>query len=239
MLLNSLSKEKLVGCSEEINENKHYIKFFVKDTGIGIPNEKLNFIFDVFRQVDDTDTRKFGGVGIGLSVAKKLANMLGGKIWVESKLGEGTTFYFTILDEQLEKKSQIGNEPFEKVKIGDRVEKTALVVDDDEPSFYLLEIILKKWSIKTIWAKSGEAALNLYKENDGFDIILMDLNMPVLNGFETTKQIKQINPAQIVIAQTAFAVAGDKEKALAAGCDDYISKPINAVKMKLLIHKYI
>ncbi|MBT3384059.1 MAG: response regulator [Prolixibacteraceae bacterium] len=227
------------GCSEEIKENKYYLKFFVRDTGIGIPKDKLDLIFNVFRQVDDADTRKFDGAGIGLSVAKKLVNILGGEIWVDSKLGEESVFYFTILNRRIEKKSKVDNDSYEKKKDGDEFVNTVLVVEDDEPSFYLIDILLKKWGLKTAWAKNGKDAIGLFKEKEGFDIILMDLNMPVFNGFETTKQIKQINPVQVVIAQTAYAVAGDKEKALAAGCDDYISKPINADKMKQIIYKYI
>ena len=217
------------GYDIETDQGKSVIKFYVKDTGIGIPEDKRELIFDVFRQADDSHTRLYGGVGIGLTVSKRLTELLGGKIWFESKVGKGTIFNFTV--------------PYEKPAIAERITnsekggkellvgKTVLVVEDVKSSFDLLEVILGNAGTKTIWAKDGEEAVKLCKKNSNIDLVLMDINMPVMNGFEATRVIKKIKPDLPIIAQTAYAVVGDRERSIEAGCDDYISKPIDPAKL--------
>ncbi len=212
------------GYSIETEQGKPILKFFVKDTGIGIAKDKQEIIFDVFRQVEDSLARAYGGAGIGLSIARKLTEILGGKIWVESEKEKGSTFYFTIpFDEHKEISIPIIEEV---VKENSPNEKTILVVEDDELSFKFIEVVLENPEVNIIWAKDGEESVELCKENTDIDLILMDINMPVMNGYEATKKIKQFRPELPIIAQTAYAIAGDHEKALAAGCNDYISKPI-------------
>lgn len=225
-------------CEEILVDTKPYLKFWVSDTGIGVPKSKQEFIFDVFRQADDTNARKHDGIGIGLSVVKKLVDLLGGEVGVEAEEGKGSTFYFTITDykSELVVEESTCNELIEILPAN---YKKIMVVEDDPPSYNLLEILIKRWGFEVVWAKNGQMALDMLAENQHVDLILMDMNMPVLNGFEATKQIKALYPNSIIIAQTAFALAPDREKAILAGCDDFIAKPISTKKLKEVISQYI
>jgi len=223
------------------DSDKTVFKFYVEDSGIGIAKDKQEIIFDVFRQADDSHTRLYGGVGIGLSIAKKLTEILGGEIWVESAEGKGSAFYFTLpIEKQIDtnKTNEIKTkvETIEKNKFSN---KTVLVVEDVDTNFEFLKHVLQKSGIKTIWAKNGKEAIRYCIEEPDIAIVLMDLRMPVMNGYEATKEIKRIKPNLPIIAQTAFALEGDKEKAIEAGCDDYISKPINKNKLIEIIESYL
>lgn len=225
-------------CDEFKEYGNTYLKFSVSDTGIGISDDKKELIFDVFRQVDETHSRKYGGVGIGLSVVRKLVHILGGEVGLKSERGVGSTFYFTlnkygILDEDK------GKSKNKKVEFPSVENKKILVVEDDKPSYALLKVILLRWGFDVFWAQNGEIAIKLLEENNTYDLILMDINMPVMNGYETTIWIKEKYPENIIIAQTAYAISGDKEKALASGCDAYITKPISAQKLNSLIMEFI
>lgn len=218
------------GCNLVKDETQNFLKFYVKDSGIGIASDKHHEIFEMFTQVEDSNTRKYGGTGIGLSVAKRLVELLGGNIWVESELGHGSTFYFTIpVMESIMRPSEEFNE---FTFIG--VDKQVLVVEDNEASSQYIDAVLRKYGLNCIHASNGKEAISIFEEYENIGLILMDLNMPVMNGLEATKKIKAKNKDIPVIAQTAYAVAGDKENALAGGCDDYIAKPIN---MKELLSK--
>ena len=196
-------------------------------------------VFDVFRQVDDTHSRKYGGVGIGLTVVRKIVTMLDGKVGVDSDEGKGSLFYFTIGNFIKKEDESKLTKDIENVTVLEPLDAEILIVEDDEASYYLLEFLLQKRGAKIRWAKNGEIALNMVKEHKTYDLILMDINMPYLSGYDTTMRIKQLYPNQIIIAQTAYAVAGDKEKALEAGCDDYITKPISAQKLNNIITEFI
>lgn len=226
-------------CEEIVENNKPYLKFFVQDTGIGIPPVKIEFVFDVFRQVDDTYSRKYGGVGIGLTVVRKLVNMLGGEVGVDSVEGKGSTFYFTIGNFIKKEMPPVQDEDNKRIENFKPIDANILIVEDDEASYYLLEFILEKRGAKVIWAKNGEIALEMMQEYKKFDLILMDINMPILSGYDTSLRIKELYPDQIIIAQTAYAVAGDKEKALEAGCDAYITKPISAEKLNAILDEFV
>ncbi|MBT6006341.1 MAG: PAS domain S-box protein [Prolixibacteraceae bacterium] len=225
------------GCELIKEQDNPFLKFYVKDTGIGITSDKQELIFDIFRQVEDSNSRRYGGTGIGLSVAKRLAELLGGKIWLESEVGKGSAFFFTIPVE----KTNILNKPVSKLietKASNKT-KTILIAEDDESSFRFIEIVLDKLQFNFIWVKNGEEAIQLCKENQAIDLVLMDINMPVLNGYDATKKIKKFKPELPIIAQTAYAIAGDREKVLEAGCEDYITKPINRDVLIEMIGKYI
>lgn len=224
---------------EEISNNGNsYLRFNVSDTGIGIPKDKIELIFDVFRQADDTHSRKHGGVGIGLSVVRKLINLMGGEVGVDSLEGNGSTFYFTIGNYKMEDFPK-GNLEASLPVMKELANKRILVAEDDGPSFSLLELLLKKWGFEVVWAKNGKSVLNMLENKQKFDLILMDMNMPIMNGFDATIQIKKLYPENIVIAQTAYAVSGDRERALAIGCDDYITKPISSKKLEAMIFSFL
>ena len=228
------------GFTVESIEGRSMLKFFVEDTGIGIPKDKQSLIFEMFRQVEESHTRVYGGTGIGLSISKKLAELLGGELWVESDSENnrsGSIFYFTIPNERytIEEKT----EQIESIKISKFDKKTVLVVEDDEASFEFLKIVLGRLGINTIWAKSGREAIQVCKLRSDIDLVLMDINMPEMNGYDATIEIKKIKPNLKVIAQTAYAISGDRRKALDVGCDDYISKPIDKTLFTEMIGKYL
>ncbi|MDA3905662.1 MAG: PAS domain S-box protein [Bacteroidales bacterium] len=219
---------------------KNQIKFYIKDTGIGIAKEKQKHIFEVFRQLDDKHTRAYEGVGIGLSIAKTFCENLGGEIYLESEMGKGSTFYFTLpYENERAKKEADPRVPIIDLSILNG--KTILIAEDDANSFGLLVMYLKPWDTKIIWAKNGVEAISRISINEQIDIVLMDIKMPLLSGLDATKEIKLIAPNLPIIAQTAYAINNEKEEALEAGCDDYISKPINwkdlSKKMATLLSK--
>ena len=218
------------GYSITMGHKTSELEFFVKDTGIGIPEKKREFIFDAFRQADDSHTRIYGGTGIGLSIARKLTELFGGKIWFETEPGKGSTFYFTIPFVEAEKVTKPIIKEIEKND--DLLLKKILIVEDVYISYEYLRIVLERLGLKTIWAQNGKDAIKYCNENQGIDLVLMDINLPDINGYEATVEIKRTRPGLPVIAQTAKALAGDREKSIDAGCDDYITKPI---KQKLLI----
>lgn len=215
------------------------IEFYIKDTGIGIPTDRQNAVFDRFVQADITDTRVFEGLGLGLSIVKLYVEILGGKIWIESAEGEGSQFSFTIPCVPVEKEDSIvykKENTNNKLKLLSQI--NILIVEDDEISAIFLKTILKDIARKIIHAKTGEQAIKECKTNVDIDIILMDIKMQEMNGYEATHQIRKFNKDVVIIAQTAFGLSGDMEKAIQAGCNDYISKPIIEEKLLVLIKKY-
>jgi PAS domain S-box-containing protein len=219
-------------------EGQTMIKFFVEDSGIGISTEKKDFIFDVFRQSDGSFGRKYEGLGIGLTIAKKLINLLGGKIWVDSVQGKGSSFFFT-LPINIDRTSAYEIAQEKQITNGNTNDKFVLITEDDEASFEYLKIVLELNNVKYLRAKNGEEAVNICSENDAIGLVLMDVNMPLLNGYEATKKIKKLNPNIPIVAQTAYAFEKDKEKAILVGCDDYIAKPVMMDVLRDLINKYI
>ncbi|MGE0079337.1 MAG: ATP-binding protein [Bacteroidales bacterium] len=218
--------------------NNATIQFYVKDSGIGIRPDQQTIIFDRFRQADDSATRQFGGTGLGLTISKKLVELMGGRIWVNSKSNEGSNFHFTLpliipdlnnnrLNESLTK---ILPDPIFKGKI-------ALIVEDNEANYLYLDELLRPTGIKIIRASNGLDAINFAANNFDIDVILMDLQLPELDGFEATKRIKQINPKVPIIVQTAYALADEKNRAINAGCDHYLTKPISANTLLYLINQ--
>jgi PAS domain S-box-containing protein len=222
------------------NLKNNELEFFVKDTGIGIPNDRQKAIFDRFVQADIADSRAFQGAGLGLSISKAFVEMLGGKIWVESESGNGSTFYFTI-PHTTKSSNEISSETniaSNETAINLPRKLKILITDDDEVSSILMSIAFKKFSSEQIKAISGIQSIEICRNNPDIDLIMMDLKMPGMDGYEATRQIRKFNKKVIIIAQTAFALSGDREKALAAGCNDYIPKPLNLDSLKLLIQKH-
>ncbi len=213
------------------------ILFYVKDTGIGISADKQQIIFDRFRQADDSFTRKYGGTGLGLYITSKIIHMLGGAIHVESVVGEGSAFYFRI--PHLIKGSNEVDEN-EEISLPKLKNAQILIVEDDESNRYLLENYLEDSGAGLYFADDGYQAIKLKQENPQINIVLMDLKLPGIDGYETTRRLKNIDNSMYVIAQTAFALDEDKEKAIGAGCSAYLAKPIKvAVLYKAILQALI
>ena len=217
-----------------------YIKFFVTDTGKGISKQDQELIFQRFGQVRELDEYKPEGTGLGLSISKNLVHLLEGRIWFESTKNKGSSFYFIIPDIREEKAEEEAITQARGEKSEDEI-KTVLIVEDDLINQKYLERILSTKNIHLLDAKTGEKAIELVRQHPGIDLILMDIRLPGMNGYETTKAIKVIKPDMPVIAQTAYAMEDDYSKSLAMGCDDYISKPIdkNVLFEKLNNYLYI
>ena len=215
------------------------IEFFVTDTGIGIPKHRQDAVFERFIQADIHDKNALQGAGLGLSIAKAYVEMLGGKIWVESEEGKGTTFRFTIpyTTKPLEKISFKKEIQAEKTDFQDKKLKI-LIAEDDKTSEMLITLSLKKISSELLFASTGTEAVETCRKSTDIDLVLMDVQMPDLNGYEATRQIRQFNKDIIIIAQTAFGLSGDREKAIEAGCNDYISKPISKDELLMIVRKH-
>jgi PAS domain S-box-containing protein len=214
------------------------LQFYVKDTGIGIPKDRQEAIFERFIQADIADKMARQGAGLGLSISKAYVEMLNGKIWVESVEGTGSTFYFTLPYNALPVKEIIRQE-FAISDITSEVGKLKfLIAEDDETSGELISIYIRKLGNEIRKVKNGKDAVNEFRDNPDIDLILMDIQMPEMNGYEATRQIRQLSTKVIIIALTAFALTGDREKAIEAGCNDYLSKPVRKDELLGLIQKY-
>jgi signal transduction histidine kinase len=217
-----------------------YLEFFVKDTGKGISKSHKKIIFERFRQVNESISRTHDGSGLGLTISKAYVEMLGGKIRVESEEGKGSTFYFTIpyITEKLNE-DKIIKEDFPIKKIDNQIKDLkVLIVEDDEISKLLMTIAIKKFSKEIVKVSTGIDAINACRNNPDIDLVMMDINMPEMGGYEATKQIREFNKDLIIIAQTANGLSSDRDEALAAGCTDYISKPVNIAALTELLQKY-
>ena len=214
------------------------LEFFVKDTGIGIQPEMFDIIFERFRQVNEGHTRMYGGTGLGLPISKGIVELMGGKIWVESTYGEGTTFFFRIPYEEVENK--IKTNLIDRIMPKDYIWKDnlILVVEDDDLNFEFIRTILEPTHAKIIHVADGEEALEICSEKT-FDIILLDIRLPKINGYEIARILRERGCKTPIIAQTAYAMSEDRNKCIAAGCNDYISKPLNKNSMLEKIHELL
>ncbi len=225
-------------------KNGNTLEFFVKDTGIGIALENQKEIFEYFRQEDGTTTRKFGGTGLGLSISKRLVELMGGKIWVESEKDKGANFFFDVPyilhnNTPLEDNTLSANEDTSDnafpVLNGEKV----LVIDDHDSSFVLISEFFAEHNVTVEYANSGQAGIDYVEKNPSISLIFMDIHMPFLNGVETMKAIKEKHPEIPIVAQTAFALKEDKEKYLASGFNDYLSKPLHAQELTRITRRFL
>ena len=205
--------------------------------GIGIHNDRQHAIFERFIQADIEDKSAYEGSGLGLAISKYYVEMLGGKIWVESKEGLGSIFYFNIpynpvSEEEAQAPVAVENKEVQLKNL------KVLVVEDDEISDSLLSDTLQIISKEILHAVNGVEAMETCKNNPDLNLVLMDIRMPVMDGLEATRQIRKFNKKIIIMAQTAYAQSGDREKAIEAGCNDYISKPIDTTLLMELIKNH-
>jgi PAS domain S-box-containing protein len=217
----------------------NFIDFYVKDTGIGIKADNIEKIFDRFRQLDLSSTREFGGTGLGLAISIHLAHLLGGKIDVQSKFGKGSTFHlvlpFTeIVDDHFEP-----DKPEVTITRQDWSNKKIMIAEDEDSNFHLLEIMLRKSKVKIIRAYNGKEAVDYIRGGKEVDLILMDVRMPLMDGYEATAMIKKTKPDIPIVAQTAYALAGDRTESMDAGCDAYITKPIRKQVLLDIVGKFL
>jgi PAS domain S-box-containing protein len=214
-------------------EGKHLL-FYVSDTGIGIPQHDQRKVFERFSQVHNTSVKNIGGTGLGLPIAKGLANMLGGEMWLKSEPNIGTTVSFTI--KYIKSNSRIHEQAIGRLKQGyDLQNKTLLIVEDDLYNTEYLKVICKNYFFKIITTEFGKDAIQI-AISQPVDLVLMDIRIPDMSGYDATRLIKQYKPDLKIIAQTAYAAKDEREKALEAGCSDYISKPIKPDKLLAMLN---
>ncbi|MBN1984950.1 MAG: response regulator, partial [Prolixibacteraceae bacterium] len=225
-----------VGYTVKNTENNPVAEFFVKDTGPGIPKESFDLIFERFSQADNVNFKE--GAGLGLSITKGLLDLLGGKIWLKSEAGKGSEFYFTLPYKEkaaglIANHSKTGNG-----KNYHFSDKLIYIAEDDTSSFHYFSAILSASAIQIKRAENGKELLRLMDEKTP-DLILLDIRMPVMSGLEALAEIRKLHPTLPVIAQTAYAMPEERQKCLDAGCDDYISKPINPKTLLEMIESYL
>ncbi len=230
------TKEGKIEFGYKIKEK--FVEFYVKDTGIGVAPENQAIIFQRFRQVETSNNREFGGNGLGLSISKALVEKLGGNIYLTSELGKGSTFTFTIPYSNEIVNAEIPS-PAAKAKDYDWNNKTILLVEDEKFNHTYIEEILKHTNAKVLNAWDGQEAVEQVKRNSDISLVLMDIKMPVMDGYESMRLIKHMRPTIPIIAQTAFALNSDREQALEGGFDNYISKPIDKEYFMAVIDNYL
>ncbi len=213
-----------------------WVRFFVKDTGKGIAAENHEMIFDPFMQEDISVTRGHEGSGLGLSIAKGLVELLGGKIWVQSKKGEGASFFFTL--------------PYKPAIISPEIESSSahkavaannliLIAEDDDSNYELIKTVIQNAGYSSLHALNGAEAIEFCHNYPEIALVLMDIKMPVMNGMEATTKIKSLRPGLPVIAITAHAQTGDRERVMEAGCDAYLAKPVKSKELNAMIVKML
>lgn len=213
--------------------------FYVRDSGIGIPEEYQKLVFERFGQVKETVSRNISGTGLGLTISKNLVEMLGGKIWLDSFPDEGSTFWFTLPLKKIQANTKLQAMKSSGPHRPDLSDKCILVVEDVDTNYFYISSLLEKMNARVIRAANGRRAVEMCKTDSSINLVLMDIELPVLNGYEATREIKKHRPGLPVIAQTAFAMAGERERSEEAGCDEYLAKPIRKDDLIETISRFI
>lgn len=216
------------------------IEFYIRDSGIGIPVDQQKLIFERFGQVKEVAARNITGTGLGLTISKNLVELLGGTMWLDSFPGEGSTFWFSIPlkvgNHRSETLFEIEVSPAQQLDLSG---KNILVVEDVDTNYFYISSLLEKLNANILRAGDGLIAIDICKKDPSINLVLMDIELPVMDGYTATREIKKIRPDLPVIAQTAFAMMGEREKSLEAGCDDYIAKPIRKEILLEVISRFI
>ncbi len=235
---------KIEVSGRKLDASNHEIRFSVNDSGMGIPENWINLLFQPFTQIDSSTTRTYGGTGLGLAICKNLAEMMGGTIWVESQLGKGSTFYFTIVAPSATKMQApsmvVDNKP--KICPAHYKPRTMriLLAEDNPVNQMMMQKMLNKLGYNADIASNGLEVLK-FLEIQPYDLILMDIQMPEMDGFQATREIQKRWASEDrpkIIAITAYALEGDQERCLAAGMDNYISKPLRLDKLRAVLEPY-
>jgi len=222
-----------IGYAFKYIEDKKIIEFFVKDTGIGIAEKYRELIFERFVQGDPNTSRFYGGTGLGLTIAKAFTEMLGGSIRLESETQKGSIFYFS-LPHQFN--TDVTLPKHKKIKNGDTI--TILVADDELYNFQYFEEIVREMNIKLLHAKNGEECVEMSYKNHDLSLILMDIKMPIMDGFEATAKVRKILPEVPIVAQTAYILENERN-IYQTVFDDYLIKPINIKDFSKMLNKFI
>ncbi len=235
LIENAIKFTKTGNITLNIKTVESQVVFKVTDTGIGIPEPMQSQIFKPFRQIEVGSKRNYGGNGIGLSLVKGFTHLLKGSVELHSEYGKGSSFVITI---PFISEGYTLNQPMQNF-INNSTLKTrsVLIVEDEISNYFLLEELLREECQKIYHASNGEEAIEFCKKDQNIEIVLMDIKMPILNGIDATKQIKELYPEIIIIAQTAYGLQEDKEMILTKGFDDYITKPIDKEKLLKTINK--
>jgi PAS domain S-box-containing protein len=218
-----------------VSLKKPMLKFYVKDTGIGIKPEFQDKIFDRFNQADKTVHKKYGGTGLGLSISKGFVQLLGGEIWLESEPDKGTTFFFTIPYQPVNE----GQKQNDNLETGHSQKPVILVAEDEEFNFLFIEELLHDLNVAILHAKNGNEAVEMCRNNPNIDLILMDIKMPFLDGYNAALKIREFRSDITIIAQSAYALEHEREKYAGPAFDDYITKPIDEKEFYAKIRKFI
>ncbi|AQT67871.1 Sensory/regulatory protein RpfC [Anaerohalosphaera lusitana] len=234
-----------VNVLKEQRDGELYLRFDVEDTGAGIPEERQKAIFESFTQVDGSTTRKHGGTGLGLTITRQLAELLGGGLEVQSEEGKGSVFSLTVKAGVKEETrngvnryayvDEIAKEPEPGKAI---LSGKVLVAEDCVTNQQLIKTMLRKLGLDVVIAGNGKEAVEMIWRDD-FDVVLMDMQMPEMNGYEATRFLRAGGYRKPIIAVTAHAMQGDRDRCLSAGCDDYISKPIDKGELKKMLERYV
>ncbi|SEL42615.1 His Kinase A (phospho-acceptor) domain-containing protein [Aquimarina amphilecti] len=216
-----------------------YVAISIKDTGIGIKQKDRDIIFKSFSQSEKEISKNFGGLGLGLAIAKEYTNLIGGNISFISKEQEGSAFLLKIPYTPMQNNAELSTK-----KKGEIIPEkhVVLIAEDGEVNFLFLKTVLTKmidFEFIIYRAKNGKEAVEICQENEKIDLVLMDIKMPIMDGYDATKRIKKMRPDLPVVAQTAYSTEEDIEKALEAGCDDFLAKPVDRKILKPILDKYI
>lgn len=219
-------------------QNEEKLLFFVKDTGVGIDPKKKDMVFDRFTKIEDQNNRLYRGAGLGLAICKSLVELLGGEIWVESVPSVGSTFYFKMPFDKIKKSENI-IQPIQISNDYNWKDSTILIAEDEPANFIYIEEVLKITHAKILKARNGKEAVDMVKSHKDIDIIIMDIKMPVMDGYEATKRIKMLNKNIPIISQSAYAMPGDIDKGLDAGMNDYLIKPVKPKVLLSILNKHL
>ncbi len=239
-LMDNASKFTMEGHIElGVNCDDDNLNIYVEDTGIGIPSKSVDKIFMQFTKLEDENSEWKDGLGLGLAISQKIADALGGKIELKTNWGEGSTFTFALPLKKILTNEGVEVEEIEHPILRSWEGKTILIAEDVEANYLYLKKALRKTNINTLWAKNGKEAVEQVVLNSNIDLILMDIKMPALNGYEAAQEIKAHKPSQIIIAQTAYARPEERSEFHDENFDDYLAKPIKKEDLLLMLDTYL